>query len=203
MASRPRSVGGGEGWGITGGYVLGASFELPSLFLLASRPFIPGRFFWSISSSSSSDSKSIRVIINCLRWTKDKLTDLVSESEMSTSFLDGPTSSTQQNWYISSSKDSWENAIFSSAATGASRGTCCRRIISGGGICWTDSLTGGRSSRAKKSDLDMLIRFIWGFPALMALAYLLKNPWNRFKIQNQVDGSQLSILTHKISNRSK
>ena len=54
-----RSVGGGGGGGgITGGSVLGASFELPPLFLLASRPFRPGRFFWSICSSSSSDSES-------------------------------------------------------------------------------------------------------------------------------------------------
>ena len=63
MAYRPRLVG-GEGRGIAGGCILGASFELPPLFLLASRPFKPSRFFWSISSSSSSDSESIQVITN-------------------------------------------------------------------------------------------------------------------------------------------
>ena len=47
-------------------HTVGTSFELPPLFLLASSPFKPGRFFWSISSSSSSDSESIQVIINCL-----------------------------------------------------------------------------------------------------------------------------------------
>ena len=44
MANRPSLVGGG-GVGIAGGYVLGATLELPPLFLLASRPFRPGRFF--------------------------------------------------------------------------------------------------------------------------------------------------------------
>ena len=166
MANRPRSVGEG-GWGIIGGCVLGASFELPRLFLLASRPFRPGRFFWSICSSSSSNSESTQVIINYLGWTEDWLTDSVSEFEISIGFLDDPTSSTKRNWSISSSKDSREDAISSFAATGASRGTCCKGIISGGGICWTGSLTKGRSSRAKKSDLDTLIRFIRGSPALM------------------------------------
>ena len=47
-------------------HTVGTSFELPHLFLLASSPFKLGRFFWSISSSSSSDSESIQVIINCL-----------------------------------------------------------------------------------------------------------------------------------------
>ena len=42
--NRSRLVG-GRGRGITGGCVLGASFELPPLFLLASRPFKPGHFF--------------------------------------------------------------------------------------------------------------------------------------------------------------
>ena len=44
MANRLRSVGGGGGV-ITGSCVLGASFELPPVFLLASKPFKPGRFF--------------------------------------------------------------------------------------------------------------------------------------------------------------
>ena len=47
-------------------HTVGTSFELPHLFVLASSPFKLGRFFWSISSSSSSDSESIQVIINCL-----------------------------------------------------------------------------------------------------------------------------------------
>ena len=158
MANRPRLVGGGGG-GITRGCVLGAFFELFLLFLLASRPFRPGHFFWSICSSSSSDSESTWVIINYLGWIEDRFTDSVSESEISTGFSDGPTSSTKRNWSISSSKDSWEDAIFSAVATGALRGTCCKGIISRGGICWTGSLTGGRSSRAKKFGLDMSMRF--------------------------------------------
>ena len=129
MAYRLRLVGGGGG-GIAGGCVLGTSFELPLLFLLASSPFKLGRFFWSISSSSSSDSESIRVITNCFGWTEDRLIDSVSESEISTDFSDGPTSSTKWNWSISSFKDSREDAISSSAATGASRGTCCKGIMS-------------------------------------------------------------------------
>ena len=87
MANRPRSVG-GEGGGITGGCVLEASFELPPLFLLVSRPFRPGRFFWSICSFSSSNAESTWVIINCLGWIEDRLTDSVSESEIFTNFLD-------------------------------------------------------------------------------------------------------------------
>ena len=132
MANRPSSVGGG-GMGIAGGCVLGASLELPPLFLLVSRLFRPGRFFWSICSSSSSDFESTWVIINCLGWTEDMLTNSVSKSEMSIGFSDGPTSSTKWNWSISSSKDSRQDAIFSSAATGASKGTCCKGIMSGGG----------------------------------------------------------------------
>ena len=167
MASRPR-LGRGGGGGIIGGCVLGSSFELPPLFLLASRPFRLGHFFWSISSSSFSNSESIRVIINYLGWMDDRLTDLVSESKMSTGFSDGPTSFSKRNWSIFSSKDSQEDTISFSATTDASRGTCCRGIISGGGICWMGSLTGGRLSRAKKSDLDTSIQFIRGSPALMA-----------------------------------
>ena len=145
MANRPRSMGGGRG-GITGVCVLGASFELPPLFLLASRSFRLGHFFGSICSSSFSDSKSTWVIINCSGWTEDMLTDSVSESDMSTGFSDGPTSSTKQNWSISFSKDSWEDATSSSAATSASRETYCKGIMNGVGICWTGSLMWGRSS---------------------------------------------------------
>ena len=133
MANRPGSVGGG-GAGISGGCVLGASLELPPLFL-ANSPLRPGFFFWSFCSSSSSNSESIWVIINYLGWTEDILTKSVSESDMSTGFSDGPTSFTKRNWSISFSKDSWEDAISSSAATGASRGTCCKGITSWGGIC--------------------------------------------------------------------
>ena len=161
MACRPRSVGRGGGGRTTWGCVLGASFELPPLFLLASRPFKPGLFFWSISSSSSSsDSESIRVITNCFRWTNERLADSVPESKVSTGFSDSPSSSTKRNWSISFFRDSREDAISSSAAIGSSRGTCCKGIMSRGGICWTGSLTGGRSSQAKKSSLDMSIRFI-------------------------------------------
>ena len=166
IANRPRSVGGGGG-GITRGCVLGVSFELPPLFQLASRPFRPGCFFWSIYSSSSSDFESTRVMINCWGWIEDRLIDSVSESEISTGFLDGPTSSPKRNWSISSSKDSREDAISSFAITSASKGTYCKGIMSRGGICWTGSLTGGRSSQAKKSSLDTLIWFIRGSPALM------------------------------------
>ena len=166
MAIRPGSVGGG-GAGISGGCVLGVSLKLPPLFL-ASNPLRLGLFFWSICSSSSSDSESIRVIINCLGWIEDILTESVLESDMSTGFSNSPTSSTKRNWFISSSKDSWEDVISSSAATSASRGTCCKGITSWGGICWTGSLTGGRFLQAKKSGLDTSIRCILGSPALMA-----------------------------------
>ena len=44
MACRSRSVGGGGGGRTTGGCVLGASFEVPPLFLLANRPFKPSLF---------------------------------------------------------------------------------------------------------------------------------------------------------------
>ena len=87
---------------------------------------------------------------------------------MSTGFSDSPTSSTKRNWSISSSKDSRKEVVSSSAATGASRGTCCKGITSWGGICWTGSLTGGRSLRAKKVGLDTSMRCILGSPALMA-----------------------------------
>ena len=164
MANRPGLVG-GKGAGISGGCVLGASLELPPLFLLSSSPLRPDLFFWSICFSSSSDSESIQVIINCLGWIEDILTESVLESDMSTGFSDGPT---KRNWSISSSKDSWEDVISSFAATSASRGTYCKGITSWGGICWTGSLTGGRFSRAKKSGLDTSIRCILGSPALMA-----------------------------------
>ena len=202
MANRPRSIGGGGG-GITGGCVLGASFELPPLFLLANRPFRPGCFFWSISSSSFSNSESIRVIINCLGWTDDRLTDSVSEFEMSTGFSDGPTSSSKRNWSISSSKDSREDAISSSAATDASRGTCCRGIISGGGIYWMCSLTGGRPSRAMKSGLDTSIQFIWGSPALMAwpISWKTLEIGSKSKIKWTPCNCQSSLT--KISDQSK
>ena len=121
MANKLGSVGGG-GAGISGGYFLGASLELPPLFLLASSSLRPGLFFWSICSL---DPESICIIINCLGWTEDILMDSVSKSNMSTGFSDGPTSSTKQNWSIPSSKDSREDAISFSAATGALRGTCC------------------------------------------------------------------------------
>ena len=166
MAIRPGSVGSG-GAGISRGCVLGVSLKLPPLFL-ASSPLRLGLFFWSICSSSSSDSKSIWVIINCLGWTKDILTEPVLESDMPTGFSDGPISSTKWNWFISFSKDSREEAISSFATIGASRGTCCKGITSWGGICWTGSLTGGRSSRAKKVGLDTSIRCILWSPALMA-----------------------------------
>ena len=86
MACRSRSRGEKGGRRTTWGCVLGASFELPHLFLLASRPFKPGLFFWSISSSSSSDSESNQVITNCFGWTKERLADSVSKSEISTGF---------------------------------------------------------------------------------------------------------------------
>ena len=103
MANRPGLVGGG-GAGISGGYVLRASLELPPLFLLANSPLSLGLFFWSICSSSSSNSESILVIIKCLGWTEDILTDSVSKSDICTGISDGPTSSTKPNWSISSSK---------------------------------------------------------------------------------------------------
>ena len=169
MACRPRSVGGGEGRGsTTGGCVLGASFEFPHLFLLANRPFKPGLFFGSIALSSSSDSKSIRVMTNCFGWMEENLADSVSESEIFTGSLNDPSSSTKRNWSISSSRDSREDAISSSAAIVASRGICCNGITSGRGIWWMGSMTRGRSPQAKKSGLDTLIRFIRGSPALMA-----------------------------------
>ena len=87
---------------------------------------------------------------------------------MSTGFSDGPASSTKRNWSISSYKDSREEAISSSASTDASKGTCCRGTMSWGGICWTGSLIGGRSSWAKNFGLDTSTRFILGSPALIA-----------------------------------
>ena len=189
MASRPRSIEGGGG-GITRGCVLGASFELPPLFLLANRPFRPGHFFWSICSSSSSDLESTRVMINYWGWMEDRLIDSVSESKISIGFSDGPTSSTKRNWSISSSKDSREDAISSSATTGASRGTCCKGIMSGGGICWMGSLMGGRSSWAKKSGLDTSIHCIRGSPALMAWPI----SWKTLEmVQNPKSGGRLAI----------
>ena len=168
MAYRLRSVGGGGGGRTTGGCVLGAFFKVPPLFLLAIRPFKPGLFFRSIASSSFSDSKFIRAMTNCFGWMEESLTDSVSESEISTSFLDAPSSSMKQNRSISSSRDSREDAISSYAAIIASRGTCCNGITNGGGIWWMGNLTGGRLSRAKKSGLDTSIRFIQGSLALMA-----------------------------------
>ena len=188
--------------------LLGAVFwellwNFPPLFLLASRPLRPGLFFWSICSSSSSDSESTWVIINYLGWTEDMLTDLVSESDMSTSFSDGFTSSTKWNWSISSSKDSREDAISSSAATGASRGTCYKGIMSWGGICWTGSLMGGRFSRAKKSGLDTSIRCILGSPTLMAwpISWMTFEMGSKSKIR-WTARSWRSALTN-ISDRSK
>ena len=184
-------------------HTVGTSFELPHLFLLASSPFKLGRFFWSISSSSSSDSESIQVIINCLGWTEDRLIDSVSESKISIGFLDGHTSSTKRNWSISSSKDSQKDAISSSAATDASRGTCCKGIISGGGICWIGSLTGGRSSQAKKSGLDTSMRFIRESPALMAwpISWKVLKMGTESKIKWTAHNCQSSLT--KISDRSK
>ena len=203
MAWRPRSVGGGGGGGrTTRGCVLGASFELPPLFLLASRPFKPGLFFWSISSSSSLDSESIRVITNCFGWTEERLADLVSESEISTGFSDGPSSSMKRNWFISSSKDSREDAISSSAAIVASRGTCCNGITSGGEIWWIGSLTGGRLSQAKKFGLDTSIRFIRGSPALMAwpISWKTFEIGSKYKIKWMAHNCQSSLT--KIFDRS-
>ena len=187
MACRPKSVRGwgGRGGRTTRGCVLGASFELPPLFLLANRPFKLGLFFKSIASSSSSDFGFIRAMTNYSGWMEERLVDSVSESEISTGFSNAPSSSMKRNWFISSSRDSREDAISSSAMTIAARGTCCNGITSGGGIWWMGSLTGGRSSQAKKSGLDTSIRFIRGSPALMAWPI----SWNRFEIQNQVNRS--------------
>ena len=201
MANRPGSVGGG-GAGIFRGYVLGASLELLPLFL-ANSPLRLGHFFWSICFSSSSDSESIWVIINYLGWTKDILIELVLKSDMSTGFSDGPTSSTNRNWFISSSKDSREEVISSSAATSASRGTCCKGITSWGGICWTGSLIGGRSLLAKKVGLDTSIRCILGSPALMAwpISWKTLEMGSKSKIR-WTARSWWSSLT-KISDRSR
>ena len=198
MACRPRSVRGwgGRGGRTTRGCVLGASFELPPLFLLVNRPFKLGLFSKSIASSSSSDFGFIRAMTNYSGWMEERLADSVSESEISTGFSNAPSSSMKRNWFISSSRDSREDAISSSAMTVASRGTCCNGITSGGGIWWMGSLTGGRSSQAKKSGLDTSIWFIRGSPALMAWPI----SWKVFEIgsiQNQMNGSQLLILAHE------
>ena len=179
MACRSRSVGGGGGGRTTGGCILGASFKLPPLFLLANRPFKPDLFFGSIASSSSSNSESIWAMPNCFGWMEERLEDSVSELEIST----GPSSSTKRNWSISSFRNSRGDAISFFAAIVASRETCCNGITSEGGIWWMGSLIGGRLSRAKNL----------AYPRISCpdgVAYLLKDLWNRFKVQNQMNSSQ-------------
>ena len=65
---------------------------------------------------------------------EESLADSVSESEISIGFSDAPLSSTKRNRSISSFKDSREDAISSSTAIVASKGTCYNGITSGGGI---------------------------------------------------------------------
>ena len=129
-------------------------------------------------------------MINCLGWTKDISTESISESNMSTGFSNGPTSFTKRNWSISSSKDSREEAISFSATIDATRGTCCKGTTSWGGICWTGSLTRGRSSWAKKVGLGTSMRFILGSLALIAWPISWKlSKWAR----NPKSGGQLVV----------
>ena len=176
MACRPRLVGGGGGGRMTGSCVLGAFFELPPLFLLANRPFKSGLFFRSISFSSSLDSKSIQAMTNYFGWMEESLVDSVLESKISIGFSVPRLPRSEINLFPPLGIA--ENVIFSSAAIVASKGTCCNGITSGWGIWWIGSLTGGRSSQAKKFGLDTSIRFIRGSPTLIAWPI----SWKTFKI---------------------
>ena len=81
----------------------GASFKVDPLFLLAIRPFKPGLFFKSMSSSSL-ELVSGQATVNLGRWIAENLSDSVSKSESSTGLSGAPSPSSKQNWLISVSR---------------------------------------------------------------------------------------------------
>ena len=154
---------------------MGASLEVDPSFLLASRPFRQVLCFRSMPSSSSSKLFVTWVTISFKGRAVESQSNLVSKSKSCTGLFETPSSSSKWNLSISSSRDKQEDAISSSAAT-AWNGTCCNGTTSSGGFCWISSTTRGRSSRARKSGLDISILASRGSPALMACP----TSWNIF-----------------------
>ena len=169
LAFSLRSVGswGGGGGRLGGTWVLGASFKVNPLFLLANRPFKPILYFRSIPSSSSSKLVVTWATINFGGWAVENLSISVSEFESYTGLSSTPSSSSKQNFSISSSRDKREDAI-SSSTIAAWGGTCWSGIANGGVFCRIGNMTGGRLSRARKSSFDTLILANRGSPTLMA-----------------------------------
>ena len=156
---------------------MGAPLEVDHLFLLASKPFKLVLYFRFMPSSSSSELFVTWVIISFRGRAAESLSDSVSESKTCTCLSETPSSSSKWNLSISLSRDKQENAI-SSLAAAAWSGTCCNGTASTGGFYRIGSTTGGRSSRVRKSGLDMSILASRGSPALMACP----TSWNIFEI---------------------
>ena len=115
--------------------------------------------------------------INYGGWVAENQSDPVLESESCTGLLGIPSSSSKQNLSISSSRDKRDDAI-SFSTTIAWGESCWNGIANSGGFCQIGSITGGRSSRARKSSFDTSILANRGSPALMAYPI----SWNIFNI---------------------
>ena len=132
LAFSPTSVGiwGGGGGRLIGTWVLGASFEVYPLFLLANWPFRPVLCFRSMPSSSSFELTVTYATIKFRVWAAKSLSDLALESESCTDFSGTPSSSSKWNLSISSERDKCKDAISTTVAAW-------------GGICWS-GITSGR-----------------------------------------------------------
>ena len=112
----PRSAGscGGRGGRLTKTWVLGTSFEVDPLFLLAIKPPRPILYFRSMPfSSSSSELAPTLATVNFGRRATESQSSSVSKSKSSTSLSATLSSSSRWNWSILASRDNCTKAISS------------------------------------------------------------------------------------------